>query len=132
MVDPITATGLAAAALAARAALESAGDEAGRASWHGASGMLARIQRRFAGDRPAEQALEAARLAPDDEAALAALGQAVRGYLLRDTEFARAIHEDLAGAPGIAAMPPVVQAAYIRNLQVNQQPVTVKGDLNFN
>jgi hypothetical protein len=132
MVDPITATGLAAAAIAAGAALESAGDEAGRASWRGASDVLARIQRRFAGDGPAERTLEAARLAPDDDAAVDALARAVSGYLRRDGEFAEAIRERLATAAGEAGVQSLVRAAYIRNVQVNRQPVTVQGDLNFN
>ncbi|GGP00210.1 hypothetical protein [Wenjunlia tyrosinilytica] len=133
-MDPITATAIAAAAIAAKGALESAGGEAGRASWAGASSLVERIRRRFGGDSEAERALEEAQQHPADETAVAGLQQMVHAYMLRDPAFQRDLRRmvDAAVAAQSTGGRGNVNAAVIKTVQVNHGKVEVQGDLNFN
>ncbi|MFG2842829.1 hypothetical protein ACGF12_06585 [Kitasatospora sp. NPDC048296] len=130
-MDPISTAALAGATLAASAALQSVGDEAGRSSWAVASRLAERIRQRFAGNREAEGVLAQACEHPDNEAAVGDLHRVLYAYMLQDSEFAqevrRLIDESVRSAGGAGG----VHAAVIKNVQVNQGKVVVRGDLNF-
>ncbi|WBP89270.1 hypothetical protein [Kitasatospora cathayae] len=130
-MDPISTAALAGATLAATAALQSVGEEAGRSSWTVASRLVERIRHRFAGNHEAEGALARACDSPDDEAAVGELHRVLHEYMLRDSEFAqevrRLVDESVRSAGGVGG----INAAVIKNVQVNHGKVEVAGDLNF-
>ncbi|MGW3042747.1 hypothetical protein ACWC9T_22510 [Kitasatospora sp. NPDC001159] len=130
-MDPISTAALAGATLAATAALQSVGEEAGRSSWTATSRLMERIRNRFSGNREAEGALARACGSPDDEAAVGELQRVLHEYMLRDSEFSqeirRLVDESVRSAGGVGG----VNAAVIKNVQVNQGAVKVAGDLNF-
>ncbi|PYC78400.1 hypothetical protein C7C46_16320 [Streptomyces tateyamensis] len=132
-MDPISATAIAAAAIAAKSTLEAAAQEAGKASWGGAARVVERIRARFGGDRQAQQVLERAQRNPQDESATALLRALLQSLMQGDPVFAdelRTLVDDAVAAQGPAGS--AVNAAVIKNVQVNQGPVEVHGDLNFN
>lgn len=131
-LDPITLTAVAAAAIAAKGAVESAGNEAGRASWDGASRLIARIRTRFGGNAEAQATLSAAQAQPFDESAVSGLQFMLSAYMARDEEFLREmrglVNEITARQDG---GPVSVNAAVIKNVQVNHGKVEIQGDWNI-
>ncbi|WP_406446871.1 hypothetical protein OHB14_50250 [Streptomyces sp. NBC_01613] len=133
-MDPITATAVAAAALVAKGALESAGGEAGRSSWAGAARLVERVRLRFGGDREATAALDRARQNPDDEATVDTLQQLIHSYVLRDPQFEADIKALVTEANAAKAVDGrgAVNATVIKNVTTFNEKVEFQGDLNIN
>lgn len=132
-LDPITITAVAAAAIAAKGAVETAGNEAGRASWNGAARLVARIRTRFGGNAEAEAALSAAQAQPHDENAVSGLQFMLSAYMARDAEFLREMRglvDEITARQG--GGPGSVNAAVIKNVTVNHGKVEIQGDWNIN
>lgn len=133
-MDPITTAAVAGAALVARSALQSAGEGAGRSSWAAVTRLTTRIRARFGGDDQAEAVLASAVENPEDDTAREELQRMLHAYMLRDREFEsdlRSLVDEAVKAQGAAAGPGSVNAAVIKNVQVNHGKVEVSGDLNF-
>ncbi|SCK53114.1 hypothetical protein YWIDRAFT_02971 [Streptomyces sp. SceaMP-e96] len=134
VMEPITATALAAAALVAKGALESAGGEAGRSTWQGVTQLVERIRQRFGGDADATAALGIALDSPDDEQAVDALRRLVHAYMLRDPQFeadvTTLVHASVAAqaSKGTGS----VNAAVIKNATTFNEKVEFQGDFNIN
>ncbi|MBC9729376.1 hypothetical protein H8R17_32755 [Streptomyces sp. TRM68367] len=133
-MDPVTATVVAAAALVAKGALESAGSEAGRSSWAGAARLVERVRTRFGDDTEATAVLDQVQLAPDDEAAVEALRRLIHSYVLRDPQFEADIKALVteANALGGAGSRGTVNATVIKNATTFNEKVEFQGDLNIN
>jgi hypothetical protein len=132
-MDPVTATAVAAAALVAKGALESAGGEAGRSSWAGLGRLVERLRNRFGGDDEATDALDRVRQNPDDEATVAQLQRLILSYALRDQQFEadiRALVEE-AKAGGAADNRGSVNATVIKNVTTFNEKVEFQGGLNI-
>ncbi|MEY9845887.1 hypothetical protein [Streptacidiphilus sp. MAP5-3] len=132
-MDPITTAAVAGAALVASSALQSAGDGVGKASVAAVTRLTTRIRDRFRGDPQAVAALQRAVESPEDEVARDGLQRLLHAYMLQDRAFEselRAMIDEaikVQGSPGGGS----VNAAVIKNVQVNHGKVEVKGDLNF-
>ncbi|MFD5698584.1 hypothetical protein [Streptomyces lasiicapitis] len=130
-MDPITAVAAASVALVAKGALESAGQEAGRSGWNGGARLIERIRSRFRGDSEAEGALDRVTNAPGDEDAQQGLERMLTAHMLRDQPFEidiRRFVDDAVAAQGRGAAQ--VNAAVIKNAQVFNEKVEVRGDWN--
>jgi hypothetical protein len=91
-MDPvIVETAAAAALVVAQRALEGVGDGVAQASVNSAGALVQRVRSRFRGDRPAEAALVAVELSPQEPALVAQLGEALLRHLQADPAFAEAI-----------------------------------------
>ncbi|MFD9425420.1 MULTISPECIES: hypothetical protein [unclassified Streptomyces] len=130
-MDPITAAAVAGVALIVKGALESAGQEAGRSGWGGGARLMERMRARFRGDTEAEGALDRVQLSPGDTVAQEELQRMVLAHMLRDRDFEadirRAVDEAVAAQGGQAQ----VNAAVIKNAQVFNEKVEIKGDWNI-
>lgn len=128
-MEPITAVAIVGVSLVAKGALESAGQEAGRSGWAGGARLLERLQARFRGDGDAEGALDRVQRSPDDDDAQEQLMRILLTYMLRDPSFEadvrRLVKKAEAGQGGAQ-----VRAAYIKNAQVFNEKVEIKGDWN--
>ncbi|WP_262055972.1 hypothetical protein [Streptomyces sp. STR69] len=130
-MDPVTAVAAAGAALVVKAALESAAEEAGRSGWNGGARLVARVRARFRGDSAAESALAAVTQSPDDESAQQALERLIAAHMLLDHGFEddmRRLVDEAVAAQGRGAQ---VSAALIKNSQVFNEKVEIKGDWNI-
>ncbi|MEU9981616.1 hypothetical protein [Streptomyces sp. NPDC050856] len=130
-MDPVTAVAAAGVALVAKGVLESVGQEAGRSSWAGAARLVERIRTRFRGDVQAEGALDRVTRAPDDRDAQEDLERALAAHMLRDREFEtemRRLVDEAVAAQGRGGAQ--VSAALIKNAQVFNEKVEVRGDWN--
>ncbi|MEU8887596.1 hypothetical protein [Streptomyces sp. NPDC048442] len=131
-MDPITAAAAAGVALLVKGMLESAGQEAGRSGWAGGTRLAERIRARFRGDNAAEDALVHVQQSPDDEDAQEQLRRMLQVHMLRDHEFEtdvrRLVDEAVAARGGDGAQ---VNAALIKNAQVFNEKVEIKGDWNI-
>lgn len=133
-MDPVTAAAVAAAALVAKGALESAGGEAGHSSWAGLTRLVERLRARFGGDSEATATLDRVRERPGDETAVAALGRLIHAYALRDQQFEADLRTlvteaNTAEAAGARA---TVSATVIKNVTNFNDKVDFQGDLNIN
>ncbi|MEU3205980.1 hypothetical protein ABZ702_19300 [Streptomyces cyaneofuscatus] len=130
-MDPITAAAVAGVALVVKGALESAGEEAGRSGWSGGARLVERLRSRFRGDSEAEGALDRVQQSPADEGAQEQLQRLLLAHMLRDRAFEadvrRSIDEAVASGVGRAQ----VNAAVIKNSQVFNEKVEIKGDWNI-
>lgn len=130
-MDPITAAAVAGVALIVKGALESAGQEAGRSGWGGGARLMERMRARFRGDTEAEGALDRVQQSPGDTVAQEELQRMVLAHMLRDRDFEadirRAVDEAVAAQGGQAQ----VNAAVIKNAQVFNEKVEIKGDWNI-
>ncbi|WKX73100.1 hypothetical protein [Streptomyces sp. XD-27] len=130
-MDPITAAAAAGVALVVKGALESAGQEAGRSGWSGGTRLIERIRARFRGDGDAEGALDRVQQSPDDDAARELLQRMLHAHMLRDRDFesdVRRLIDEAVAAQGGGAQ---VNAAVIKNAQVFNEKVEIKGDWNI-
>ncbi|MFD0023857.1 hypothetical protein [Streptomyces sp. NPDC058382] len=130
-MDPVTAVAAASVALVVKGALESAAQEAGRSGWNGGARLMERIRARFRGDSAAEAALVEVTRAPDDESAQIALERAIAAHMLLDRGFEgemRRMVDEAVAAQGKGAQ---VNAALIKNSQVFNEKVEIKGDWNI-
>ncbi|MFE0191973.1 hypothetical protein [Streptomyces sp. NPDC058989] len=130
-MDPVTAVAAAGVALVVKGALESAGQEAGRSGWNGGARLIERIRTRFRGDSAAEAALVEVTRAPDDESAQQALERTLAAHMLLDRGFedeVRRMVDEAVAAQGKGAQ---VNAALIKNSQVFNEKVEIKGDWNI-
>lgn len=131
-MDPITAVAAAGVALVVKGALEATGQEAGRSGWSGGARLVERIRARFRGDSEAETALERVADAPDDESGRQELERMLAAHMLRDRQFEddlrRMVDEAVAAGGGPGG--PQVSAALIKNAQVFNEKVEIKGDWN--
>ncbi|PJM94420.1 hypothetical protein [Streptomyces sp. CB01373] len=130
-MDPVTAVAAAGVALVVKGALESAGQEAGRSGWSGGTRLIERIRARFRGDSAAEAALVEVTRTPDDESAQHALERFLAAHMLHDRGFEdemRRVVDEAVAAQGKGAQ---VNAALIKNSQVFNEKVEIKGDWNI-
>ncbi|MFI9122636.1 hypothetical protein ACIGW0_25160 [Streptomyces bikiniensis] len=130
-MDPLTAIAAAGVALVVKGALEATGQEAGRSGWTGGARLVARIRERFRGDADAEAALERVADAPDDETRQQDLERMLAAHMLRDRQFEddiRRMVDEAVAAGGRGG--PQVGAALIKNAQVFNEKVEIKGDWN--
>ncbi|KOX31607.1 MULTISPECIES: hypothetical protein [unclassified Streptomyces] len=130
-MDPLTAIAAAGVALVVKGALEATGQEAGRSGWTGGARLVARIRERFRGDADAETALERVADAPDDENRQQDLERMLAAHMLRDRQFesdVRQLVDEAVAAGGRGG--PQVSAALIKNAQVFNEKVEIKGDWN--
>ncbi|MGW0538068.1 hypothetical protein [Streptomyces sp. NPDC003032] len=130
-MDPVTAVAAAGVALVVKGALESAGQEAGRSGWNGGARLIERIRARFRGDSAAETALVEVTRAPDDESAQQTLERVLAAHMLLDRGFEnemRRMVDEAVTAQGRGAQ---VNAALIKNSQVFNEKVEIKGDWNI-
>ncbi|MHC0430653.1 hypothetical protein ACX6XY_10735 [Streptomyces sp. O3] len=127
-MDPVTAVAAAGVALVVKGALESAGQEAGRSGWNGGARLIERVRARFRGDSAAEDTLDQVTRAPEDESAQRELERLLAAHMLRDRDFEdevrRAVDQAVAAQGGGAQ----VSAALIKNAQVFNEKVEIKGD----
>ncbi|MGY5130890.1 hypothetical protein ACWGJW_00420 [Streptomyces nigrescens] len=132
-MEPITATAVAAAALVAKGALESAGGEAGRSAWQGVTQLVERIKQRFGGDSDATAALGLALHSPDDEQAVDALRHLIHTYMLRDPQFGADVTRlvDASVSAQAAKGTGSVNAAVIKNATTFNEKVEFQGDFNI-
>ncbi|WP_369147190.1 hypothetical protein [Streptomyces sp. R44] len=130
-MDPLTAIAAAGVALVVKGALEATGQEAGRSGWNGGARLVERIRARFRGDTEAEAALERVTDAPDDESGRQVLERMLAAHMLRDRQFEddlrRFVDEAVAAGGRGGAQ---VSAALIKNAQVFNEKVEIKGDWN--
>lgn len=130
-MDPVTAVAAASVALVAQGALQSFGQEAARSGWGGGARLVERIRARFRGDAEAEDALERVAHAPDDEDAQQELERLLSAHMLRDrafeTELRQMVNEAVAAQRRDGTQ---VSAALIKNAQVFNEKVEVRGDWN--
>lgn len=133
-MDPVTATAVAAAALVAKGALESAAGEAGRSSWAGVTRLVGRIRARFGSDGEATAALAQAQENPGDEAAVDALRRLIHSYALRDAQFEADLQALVteARAAGTTESRGTVNATVIKNATIFNEKVDFQGDLKIN
>ncbi|MFF5456108.1 hypothetical protein ACFY40_33485 [Streptomyces sp. NPDC012950] len=130
-MDPLTAIAAAGVALVVKGALEATGQEAGRSGWTGGARLVARIRERFHGDADAETALERVADAPDDENRQQDLERMLAAHMLRDRQFESDIRQMVDEAVAAGGRPgPQVSAALIKNAQVFNEKVEIKGDWN--
>ncbi|MFJ3538279.1 hypothetical protein ACIPQA_22740 [Streptomyces sp. NPDC090109] len=130
-MDPLTAIAAAGVALVVKGALEATGQEAGRSGWTGGARLVARIRERFRGDADAETALERVADAPDDENRQQDLERMLAAHMLRDRQFESDIRQMVDEAVAAGGRPgPQVSAALIKNAQVFNEKVEIKGDWN--
>ncbi|MFD3612832.1 hypothetical protein ACFWXA_33135 [Streptomyces atroolivaceus] len=129
-MDPITAVAVAGVALIAKGTLEATGQEAGRAGWGGGARFIERLRARFRGDAEAEEALEQVRQRPEDTVAQDALTRLLLAHMLRDRDFESEVRRavDAVAARGGRGQ---VNAAVIKNSQVFNEKVEIKGDWNI-
>ncbi|MCX5229379.1 hypothetical protein ABZY16_36780 [Streptomyces sp. NPDC006553] len=130
-MDPLTAIAAAGVALVVKGALEATGQEAGRSGWTGGARLVARIRERFRGDGDAEAALERVTDAPDDETGRHDLERMLQAHMLRDRDFEsdiRQLVDEAVAASGRGG--PQVSAALIKNAQIFNEKVEIKGDWN--
>ena len=130
-MDPVTAAAAAGVALLVKGALETAGQEAGRAGWNGGARLLERLRAKFRGDPSAEDALDRVTQAPNDEDAHQDLERMLAAHMLLDRTFeseVRRLVNEATAAQGRSA--PQVNAALIKNAQVFNEKVEVQGDWN--
>ncbi|MFJ9175568.1 hypothetical protein [Streptomyces sp. NPDC102360] len=129
-MDPVTAVAAAGVALVAKGALESAAQEAGRAGWTSGARLIERIRARFRGDSSAETALDQVTRAPDDEGAQQELERLLAAHMLLDRAFEDEMRTMVAEAAAAGGKGAQVNAALIKNAQVFNDKVEVKGDWN--
>ncbi len=127
-MDPITAAAVAGVALVVKGALESTGQEAGRAGWGGGVRLVERLRARFRGDTEAEGALEQVRQSPADTAAQEELQRMLLAYMLRDRDFEAEIRQTVDEAVAARGGQSQVTAAVIKNAQVFNEKVEIQGD----
>ncbi|MGW5776715.1 hypothetical protein [Streptomyces sp. NPDC003863] len=130
-MDPLTAIAAAGVALVVKGALEATGQEAGRSGWNGGARLVERIRARFRGDTEAEAALERVTEVPDDESGQQLLERILAAHMLRDRQFEddlRRFVDEAVAAGGRGG--PQVSAALIKNAQVFNEKVEIKGDWN--
>jgi Flp pilus assembly protein TadD len=130
-MDPVTAVAAASVALVVKAALESAGQEAGRSGWNGGTRLIERIRARFRGDAAAEAALVEVTRAPDDESARQALERVLAAHMLLDRGFEDEIRRMVDEAVATQGKGAQVNAALIKNAQVFNEKVEIQGDWNI-
>ncbi|MGW5849656.1 hypothetical protein ACWFQ8_17155 [Streptomyces sp. NPDC055254] len=130
-MDPITAIAVAGVALVAKGVLETAGQEAGRASWGGGVQLVERLRARFRGDSEAEAALDRVRRSPQDTAAQDHLQRMLLAHMLRDRDFEAEIRRTVDEAVTARGGPGHVNAAVIKNAQIFNAKVEVQGDWNI-
>ncbi|MDK1472633.1 hypothetical protein QNO07_04200 [Streptomyces sp. 549] len=130
-MDPVTAVAAAGVALVVKGALESAGQEAGRSGWDGGARLVARIRARFRGDSTAVAALDEATRAPSDESAQQALERVLAAHMLLDRSFEHEVRQMVNEAVAARGSGAQVNAALIKNSQVFNEKVEVKGDWNI-
>ncbi|MGW0391754.1 hypothetical protein ACWDYJ_12840 [Streptomyces sp. NPDC003042] len=130
-MDPITAIAVAGVALVVKGALETTGQEAGRAGWGGGVQLVERLRARFRGDTEAEGALDQVQQSPGDTAAQEELQRVLLAHMLRDRDFEaqirRTVDEAVAARDGRSQ----VNAAVIKNAQIFNEKVEVQGDWNI-
>lgn len=88
-MDPISIT---VAALVVKA-LDQFATDAGKHAWSGLTKLVDVVKSRFAGDEPANAALDSARATPDDEGSVRALANAVDRYVREDPQFRSTVTE---------------------------------------
>ncbi|RMI41440.1 hypothetical protein [Streptomyces triticirhizae] len=130
-MEPITAIAIAGVGLVAKGALESAGEEAGRAGWGGGERLLTRLRARFRGDAEAEAALGRVQRAPEDEQARETLQRMLLTHLTRDPDFAAEVRELVREAGQVERLGGQVNAVSIKNAQVFNEKVEIKGSWNI-
>lgn len=130
-MDPITAAAVAGVALIAKGALETAGQEAGRSGWGGGARLVERLRARFRGDSEAEGALDRLQQSPADEGAQEQLQRLLLAHMLRDREFETDVRRSIDEAVAAGAGRAQVNAAVIKNSQVFNEKVEIKGDWNI-
>lgn len=109
------------------------GSEAGRSGWGGGARLVERIRARFRGDAVAEEAMESVRRDPADAQAREELHRILLAHMLRDSAFendVRSLLQETVNAQRARA--PQVSAAVIKNAQVFNEKVEIKGDWNIN
>ncbi|MBX9422199.1 MULTISPECIES: hypothetical protein [Streptomyces] len=129
-MDPLTAIAAAGVALVVKGALEATGQEAGRSGWTGGARLIARIRERFRGDGDAQAALERVTDTPDDETGQQDLERMLTAHMLRDRDFESDIRRIVDEAVVAGRGGPQVSAALIKNAQVFNEKVEIKGDWN--
>ncbi|MFF8915641.1 hypothetical protein ACF08M_20520 [Streptomyces sp. NPDC015032] len=130
-MDPITAVAVAGVALVVKGALETAGQEAGRAGWGGGARLVERLRARFRGDTDAEGALDRVQQRPGDTAAQEELTRMLLAHMLRDRDFEAEIRSTVDDAVAAQGGRSQVNAAVIKNAQVFNEKVEVQGDWNI-
>ncbi|WP_327672198.1 MULTISPECIES: hypothetical protein [unclassified Streptomyces] len=130
-MDPVTAVAAAGVALVVKGALESTGQEAGRAGWTGGARLIERIRTRFRGDTPAESALDQVTRVPDDENAQQELERLLAAHMLLDRSFEDEMRRTVDEAVAARGKGAQVNAALIKNAQVFNEKVEIKGDWNI-
>lgn len=130
-MDPVTAVAAAGVALVVKGALESAGQEAGRSGWNGGARLIERIRARFRGDSAAEATLVEVTRAPDDESAQSALERFIAAHMLLDRSFEDEMRRTVDEAVAAQGRGAQVNAALIKNSQVFNEKVEIKGDWNI-
>ncbi len=130
-MDPVTAVAAAGVALVVKGALESAGQEAGRSGWTGGARLIERVRARFRGDSAAEAALVEVTRAPDDENAQQVLERLLTAHMLLDRGFEDEVRRLVNEAVAASSSGAQVSAALIKNSQVFNEKVEIKGDWNI-
>lgn len=131
-MEPVTAVAAAGVALVVKAALEGAGQEAGRSGWNVGARLIERFRARFRGDRAAETALHRVTEAPDDKPARRELERLLAAHMLLDRGFedeTRRMVDEAVAAQG-KGRGAQVNAAVIKNAQVFNEKVEIQGDWN--
>lgn len=127
-MDPITAVAVAGVALVVKGALETTGQEAGRAGWGGGARIVERLRARFRGDPEAEGALDRVEQSPGDTAAQEELQDMLLARMLRDRAFEAEIRRTVDEAVAARGGRGQVNAAVIKNAQVFNEKVEIQGD----
>ncbi|MDA5284188.1 hypothetical protein [Streptomyces sp. Isolate_45] len=130
-MDPITAIAVAGVALVVKGALETTGQEAGRAGWGGGVQLIERLRARFRGDSGAEAALDQLQQSPGDTAAQEELQRMLLAHMLRDRDFEAEIRRTVDEAVAARGGRGQVNAAVIKNAQIFNEKVEVQGDWNI-
>lgn len=130
-MDPITAVAVAGVALVVKGALETTGQEAGRAGWGGGARLVERLRARFRSDTDAAGALDRVQQRPGDTAAQEELTRLLLAHMLRDRDFEAEIRSSVDDAVAAQGGRSQVNAAVIKNAQVFNEKVEVQGDWNI-
>lgn len=131
-MEPVFAAASAVVALVVQSAAKNIGEESGKASWGAAKSVVERIQKRFRGDREAEDSLRDIEGMPKKPEVQDSLQRLLVAYMLRDQKFHDELVELVERAGEASFGGASIQASVIKNANVFNDKVEIAGDWNLN